>query len=51
MPIANHCLAIKQAAIDDWEKKLVAKHSALQDIMQAHDNNVQSKWADAQDNR
>jgi len=37
MPIADHCLAIKQAAIDDWEKKLVVKHGALQDIIQAHD--------------
>ena len=37
MPTADNCLAVKQAAIDDWEKKLVAKHTALQDIIKEHD--------------
>ena len=38
MPTADHCLATKQAAVDDWEKKLVVNHSALQYIIQVHDN-------------
>jgi len=37
MPTADKCLAIKQSAVDDWEKKLVVKHTALRDIIQAHD--------------
>ena len=37
MPTADNCLAMKQSAVDDWEKKLVAKHTALQDIIKLHD--------------
>ena len=37
MPTADNCLAIKQSAVDDWEKKLVVKHASLKEMIQAHD--------------
>ena len=36
MPTAENCLAIKQTALEEWEKKVTKKHEALKALMEQH---------------
>ena len=36
MPTADNCLAIKQASLEEWEKKINKKHEALKTLTEQH---------------